>query len=867
MPKYQDSITRRTNEKLGEAPSVLDWIPASKHSDIVAGTSSYDAAADIQKAIEATKPGNGGHGLLIPSGKYMIGSPLKVYTGSMLYGGGVWLHGGVTPWSGASLWQAPGANCDLIISGHDPNFGGDDNWCHGTILRNLFLYGDRTNNNRGSGINLYRVGENAVIDCIAAYGFPRNGIRVYDYAAPARIGMVSVHNNGSWIVCTADASTDMLTAASHGLQSGERVKIKSIGGSVPAGLTAWREYWVVGATTNTFQVSLTKGGGPVDLTSAGSGTILALAGCGVSFESALNSHNSMELISGDNNAKALVEVFTAYRNSVYIGGIKSERANVGLTPYPGNDVVLSCVNLNGGCVVVGSMNVYAAEAGGRAIIHNDCDGANTYGTVHVLGATTLNPYGNETNYTYAYENRYEATGITVAEWIGRPQHPEMDFYFADRVLRALRMRSDYSAIMLEGPALANPNPIALNAVNFGDPSQGGFFSVNSRYAGFPNWQKVSSHDSNDAMFVRLAAQMFEVMFGSANNTGGPDPGTSALKVDANRTTMKGEARVDLRGKTGYPFIAYIDSETRSLIVQEAEQPFGWEWYKNVSGGSYNIVWQALIDAASTALRFKAGGVTKAELTDSGIFSVTNGYMLNGRYILCGATGPEGVYDATPGSIFLKTDGTFWLKATNTDSSGWVQAVGGDITGKTLTVDDPAAYIQLKKSGVLKFRVDADGKITEIGVFEKPVSVKSDSGYLEVQTSGGVTKFKADAGGNVQVEGDLALNARTASRILRTDASKKVTTGPVDLSSLNDVTAGSMTSGQVAQWNGSYLIGVNIGAGASDVAAGNHNHAGVYAAASVTTGGSATLAKLTAGGANGSISWNDDGQITGYVAPT
>jgi len=83
---------------------------------------------------------------------------------------------------------------------------------------------------------------------------------------------------------TADAGTDTLTSAGHGLNNGEVVYF-STDGTLPGGLSLYIEevdafvfervglvYYVINATTNTFQVSLTSGGSAVDITSAGSGT-------------------------------------------------------------------------------------------------------------------------------------------------------------------------------------------------------------------------------------------------------------------------------------------------------------------------------------------------------------------------------------------------------------------------------------------------------------------------------------------------------------------------------------------------------------------------------------------------------------------
>lgn len=60
-----------------------------------------------------------------------------------------------------------------------------------------------------------------------------------------------------------------------------------------------------------------------------------------------------------------------------------------------------------------------------------------------------------------------------------------------------------------------PNVVTWNPLNFAQDTQGGWFSVNSRADGFPRWAKTSSAASNLAMFLRLAAQAFEVRIGNA----------------------------------------------------------------------------------------------------------------------------------------------------------------------------------------------------------------------------------------------------------------------------------------------------------------------------------------------------------------
>lgn len=70
---------------------------------------------------------------------------------------------------------------------------------------------------------------------------------------------------------TADASTDTITASSHGLSNGDRVLLTSTT-ALPAGLSANTVYYVINSATNTFKLSATAGGPAINITDAGTGT-------------------------------------------------------------------------------------------------------------------------------------------------------------------------------------------------------------------------------------------------------------------------------------------------------------------------------------------------------------------------------------------------------------------------------------------------------------------------------------------------------------------------------------------------------------------------------------------------------------------
>ena len=88
------------------------------------------------------------------------------------------------------------------------------------------------------------------------------------------IGETQVIGTGitnSRIVTLTDAD-DLVTLVGHGLPNGKRVSFTTI--TSTTGISVYRPYYVVNATTDTFQLSLTQGGAPIALTTDGSGTII-----------------------------------------------------------------------------------------------------------------------------------------------------------------------------------------------------------------------------------------------------------------------------------------------------------------------------------------------------------------------------------------------------------------------------------------------------------------------------------------------------------------------------------------------------------------------------------------------------------------
>ena len=66
-----------------------------------------------------------------------------------------------------------------------------------------------------------------------------------------------------------DYATETITIVNHGLANGNEVTYSNGGGTDIGGLTTGTNYFVIGATTDTFQLAATSGGSAINLTNPG----------------------------------------------------------------------------------------------------------------------------------------------------------------------------------------------------------------------------------------------------------------------------------------------------------------------------------------------------------------------------------------------------------------------------------------------------------------------------------------------------------------------------------------------------------------------------------------------------------------------
>lgn len=74
---------------------------------------------------------------------------------------------------------------------------------------------------------------------------------------------------------TANAGTDVITGIDHPYADGDKIRLATTDGDLPAGLSTLTDYYVRDVSGDTFKVETSVGGGAVDITDAGTGTHFA----------------------------------------------------------------------------------------------------------------------------------------------------------------------------------------------------------------------------------------------------------------------------------------------------------------------------------------------------------------------------------------------------------------------------------------------------------------------------------------------------------------------------------------------------------------------------------------------------------------
>lgn len=111
---------------------------------------------------------------------------------------------------------------------------------------------------------------------------------------------------------TANVTTDSIGFTNHGYEEDDRVLFTTTN-TLPAGISPGVQYYVVGVSQNFFQISLTLGGAPVDITDTGTGTHTAATGSPIDITNTgtgLQSYESGVALDGSSTAEIRRYVLT-----------------------------------------------------------------------------------------------------------------------------------------------------------------------------------------------------------------------------------------------------------------------------------------------------------------------------------------------------------------------------------------------------------------------------------------------------------------------------------------------------------------------------------------------------------------------------
>jgi hypothetical protein len=152
--------------------------------------------------------------------------------------------------------------------------------------------------------------ENGVETFATAFG---NGADMLMFYTPSGL---SVLGSSGWKNITVDATLNTLTATSLATLD-DKLQFYSRTQAMPGGVSAWTTYYAVNVVGNTFQISLTSGGSPIDITSVGANVVGRLVtDYGAWKTTTVNSTTGVFTIAGTTSVDGIGKMFRAVSGSL-----------------------------------------------------------------------------------------------------------------------------------------------------------------------------------------------------------------------------------------------------------------------------------------------------------------------------------------------------------------------------------------------------------------------------------------------------------------------------------------------------------------------------------------------------------------------
>lgn len=113
---------------------------------------------------------------------------------------------------------------------------------------------------------------------VDTYSCPGRIVPAYGDSWPSTLpepnAVIVTYVAGHLLPVTVDQTANTLTTAGHGMANGDPTRIRTVDGTLPGGLSADTDYYVVEKTSDVVKLATTSGGAAIDISAAGSGNVI-----------------------------------------------------------------------------------------------------------------------------------------------------------------------------------------------------------------------------------------------------------------------------------------------------------------------------------------------------------------------------------------------------------------------------------------------------------------------------------------------------------------------------------------------------------------------------------------------------------------
>ena len=221
-------------------------------------------------------------------------------------------------------------------------------------------------------------------------------------------------------VFTADPSNNTFTSTSHGFSDSDVVRLWTYTGTMPSGVTAAGQYWVINSTPNTFELAATRYASGIDITSSGTGTRYATRDSELALRVYTDSADvTVEECSFSNHYSSLGHVYLTGKRCRVIRSRFYKGNTTALTVGNGTSQIQSCYFKDPDLTGSTTIGVVAVAGGSADVI--DCEFERTGGAsgtaVRFYNGSTLNRFEKITQTNFSTKILVSAGATFATDWV------------------------------------------------------------------------------------------------------------------------------------------------------------------------------------------------------------------------------------------------------------------------------------------------------------------------------------------------------------------------------------------------------------------------------------------------------------------